>query len=57
VASSAPGLGVTALLALGGILMPAIRPAVLLGVAGVGAAFYAGLHWIKVRQFAALDLR
>ena len=57
VASSAAGLGVTALLALGGILMPAIRPAVLLGVAGVGLVFYAGLDWVKVRLFARLDLR
>jgi H+-transporting ATPase len=57
VAASGAGLGVTALLALGGILMPAIRPAVLLGVAVVGLAFYAGLDWFKVRLFARLSLR
>jgi H+-transporting ATPase len=57
VASSALGLGVTALLALGGILMAPVRPAVLLGVVGVGAAFYFGLDWMKVRLFARLDLR
>jgi H+-transporting ATPase len=57
VASSALSLGVTALLALGGILMPPVRPAVLLGVAGVGTAFYFGLDWMKVRLFARLDLR
>ena len=56
-ASSAVGLGVTTLLALGGILMPAIRPTVLLGVAGVGLVFYAGLDWMKVRLFARLALR
>jgi len=57
VASSMVGLGVTAFLALGGILMPAIRPAVLLGVAGVGVAYFAGLDWIKVWLFARLNLR
>jgi hypothetical protein len=37
--------------------MPPVRPAVLLGVAGVGTAFYFGLDWMKVRLFARLDLR
>jgi H+-transporting ATPase len=57
VASSVAGLGVTALLALGGILMPAIRPAILLGVAGVGLVYFAGLDWVKVRLFTWLELR
>ena len=57
VASSAVGLGVTTLLALGGILMPPVRPALLLEVAGAGAAFYVALDWLKVRLFARLDLR
>ena len=57
VAGSAVGLGVTTLLALGGILMPAVRPALLLEVAGAGAAFYVALDWLKVRLFARLDLR
>jgi H+-transporting ATPase len=57
VGSSVLGLGVTALLALGGILMPAISPSILLGVVGVGAAYFFCLDWVKVRLFARLELR
>ncbi|HEX5135904.1 MAG TPA: HAD-IC family P-type ATPase [Planctomycetota bacterium] len=56
-ASSALGLGVTTVFALGGILMAAIPPALLLGVVGVGAVYYAGLDWLKVLLFVRLDLR
>jgi len=57
VGSSVLGLGVTALLALGGILMPAISPSILLGVVGVGVAYFFCLDWVKVRLFAWLELR
>jgi len=56
-ASSVAGLGVTALLVLVGILMPAIHPSILLGVAGVGAVYFVGVDWVKVRLFARLHLR
>jgi H+-transporting ATPase len=55
--SSVAGLGVTALLVLAGILMPAIHPSVLLGVVGVGAVYFVGLDWVKVQLFARLHLR
>jgi len=55
--STAVGLGVTAILVLGGILMSPISPSILLGVAGVGAVYFAGLDWVKVRLFEQLDLR
>ena len=55
--SSVAGLGVTAFLVLAGILMPAIHPSILLGVAGVGAVYFAGLDWVKVQLFARLHLR
>ncbi len=57
VVSSVLGLGVTALLALGGIFMPAISPSILLGVVGVGAAYFFCLDWVKVLLFARLKLR
>ncbi len=57
VGSSVLGLGVTALLALGGILMPAISPSILLGVVGVGVAYFFCLDWVKVLLFARLKLR
>ncbi|MGP8199601.1 MAG: plasma-membrane proton-efflux P-type ATPase [Limisphaerales bacterium] len=57
VGSSAVGLGVTALLALEGIFMPAISPSILLGVVGVGAAYFFCLDWVKVLLFARLKLR
>ncbi len=56
-ASSAAGLGVATLLALGGILMPAIAPAVLFPVVLVGALYFAALDWVKVYLFVRLDLR
>jgi hypothetical protein len=55
--SSVLGLGVTALLALGGIFMPAISPSILLGVVGVDAAYFFCLDWMKVWLFARLELR
>ncbi|MDA8137602.1 MAG: plasma-membrane proton-efflux P-type ATPase [Desulfobacteraceae bacterium] len=57
VGSSVLGLGVTALLALGGILMPAVSASLLLAVAGVGLVYFAGLDWVKVWLFARLSLR
>jgi hypothetical protein len=51
------GLGVMALLTLGGIFMPAISASILLGVVGVGAAYFFCLDWVKVRLFARLNLR
>jgi len=57
VGSSVLGLGVTAALALGGILMPALRPALLLSVAGVAIFYFACLDWLKVWLFARLSLR
>jgi len=57
VASSVLGLGATALLTLDGIFMPAIRPAILLGVVGAGAVYFVGLDWLKIRLFAWLALR
>jgi hypothetical protein len=51
------GLGVTTLLALGGILMPAISGWLLLGVAGAGAVCFAALDWVKVWLFERLELR
>jgi H+-transporting ATPase len=55
--SSILGLGVAAILALGGILMPAVRPMILLGVLGVGAVYFASLDWVKVLLFERLALR
>ena len=57
VGSSVLGLGVTTLLALGGILMPAISGWLLLGVAGAGAVGFAALDWVKVWLFERLELR
>jgi H+-transporting ATPase len=57
VASSVLGLSVTALLALGGILMPAISSLLLLGVAGLGLIYFAALDWLKVWLFARWSLR
>jgi H+-transporting ATPase len=55
--SSVAGLGVTVLLVLAGILMPAIRPPILAAVVGMGAVYFAGLDWVKVQLFARVDLR
>ncbi|HEV2247334.1 MAG TPA: plasma-membrane proton-efflux P-type ATPase [Terriglobia bacterium] len=57
IASSLLGLGVAAILALGGILMPAIPPSFFLGVAGAGIVYFAGLDWPKVWLFDRLNLR
>ncbi len=56
-ASSALGLGVTAILALVGILMPAVRPSILLGVTLAGAAYFCAVDWVKVRLFVSLGIR
>jgi H+-transporting ATPase len=56
-ASSALGLGVTAILVLGGILMPAINASFLWGVALTGILYFACLDWLKVWILARLDLR
>ena len=50
-------MGVAALLALGGIFRPAIHATLLLGVAGLGLVYFAGLDWLKVWLFARLNLR
>ena len=57
IASSVLGLGVAAILAFGGILMPAIHPSFFLGVAGAGIVYFAGLDWPKVWLFDRLNLR
>jgi H+-transporting ATPase len=57
VMSSVLGLGVTATLALVGILMPAISPLLLLILFGVGLLYFACLDWLKLWLFAELDLR
>ncbi len=57
VASSVLGLGMAALLALGGILTPAVPAGLLLEVAGVGLVYFIALDWVKVGLFARLDLR
>lgn len=57
VASSILGLGVAAILALGGILMPAISPSFLFGVAGTGILYFVCLDWLKVWLFSRLNLR
>ena len=57
VGSSVLGLGVAAALVLGGILMPAIRPSLLLGIAVIGGIYFSCLDWLKVWLFRRLDLR
>jgi H+-transporting ATPase len=57
IGSSLLGLGVTAILALGGILMPAIGVSLFLGVAGAGIFYFVCLDWLKVWLFGRLDLR
>ena len=57
VASSVLGLGVTAALVLGGILMPALSASLLLGVAGTAILYFACLDWLKVWLFGRLNLR
>jgi hypothetical protein len=55
--SSVLGVGVASILSCGGLLMPAISAAVLLGVACVGLVYFTGLDWPKVWLFRRLDLR
>jgi H+-transporting ATPase len=55
--SSVLGVGVALNLSCGGLLMPAISAAVLLGVACVGLVYFTGLDWPKVWLFRRLDLR
>ena len=57
IGSSVLGLGVAAILALGGILMPALSASFLLGVAGAGVVYFACLDWVKVWLFGRLNLR
>jgi H+-transporting ATPase len=57
ISSSLLGLGITAILALGGILMAPLKTSFLLGVAGTGIVYFAGLDWVKVRLFGGLNLR
>jgi len=57
IGSSVFGLGVTALLALDGLLMPAIGASLLLGTAAGGAVYFVAVDWVKVRLFARLALR
>ena len=55
--SSVLGLAVTALLVLGGILMPALGAALLLAVTGAGLVYFACVDWLKVWLFGRLNLR
>ncbi len=57
VGSSVFGLGVAAALVLCGILMPAISPSLLLGIAAIGAIYFTCLDWVKVWLFQRLELR
>ena len=57
VGSSVLGLGVAALLVVGGILMPALSGSLLVGVAGLGIIYFASLDWVKVWLFRRLNLR
>jgi H+-transporting ATPase len=57
VASSVLGLGVTLVLTLRGIFMPALLPALLLAVFGAGLVYFSALDWLKVWLFARLKLR
>ncbi len=57
VGSSALGLGAMAALVLGGILMPAIKASLLLGIVVIGGIYFCCLDWVKVWLFRRLDLR
>jgi H+-transporting ATPase len=57
VASSIFGLGLMTLLALGGILMPALSPSLLFTVAGIGLVWFSCLDWLKVWLFNRANLR
>jgi hypothetical protein len=51
------GLGVMTAFVLGGILMPAINPSLLLGIAAIGGIYFSCLDWLKIWLFQRLDLR
>lgn len=51
------GIGLTALLALGGLMMAPISPLLFLAVAGTALVYYFALDGFKVRLFAWLALR
>jgi H+-transporting ATPase len=57
VLSSVFGLSIATVLALVGILMPALTAWLLLAVAGTGLVWFAGLDWLKVWLFNRLNLR
>jgi H+-transporting ATPase len=57
VGSSVLGLGVTAALVLGGILMPALGATLLFTVAGAAILYFTCLDWLKVWLFDRLNLR
>jgi len=57
IGSSLLGLCVAAILALGGILMPAISPSFLSRMAGTGILYFVCLDWLKVWLFSRLNLR
>ncbi len=57
ICSSLVGLGVTAILALGGVLMPALGASFLLSLAVAGIVYFTCLDWLKVWLFGRLNLR
>ena len=57
IGSSLLGLGVVAVLALGGILMPALSASFFLAVAGAAIVYFSCLDWLKVWLFGRLNLR
>ncbi len=57
IGSTLLGLTCAAFLSLSGVVVPAIQPWMLLAVTGMGAVYFRGLDWVKVRLFAWLQLR
>jgi H+-transporting ATPase len=57
IAGSVFGMGTTAVLTLGGILMPPIRPFLLLVTVAAGVVYFACLDWLKIWLFSWFDLR
>jgi H+-transporting ATPase len=57
VGSSVVGLSAMSAFVLGGILMPAIKPSLLLSIIIIGGIFFSCLDWLKVWLFLRLDLR
>jgi H+-transporting ATPase len=55
--SSFLGLSTAALLALTGVLVPAVSPSLLIAVGTIGVVYFSGLDFLKVRLFARLNLR